>query len=96
MCFLWYNSIIIKLGTIMKIKYIIDTPYEGKFIFTDARDGDQFEITHKAALYLMHRRDPSAAETFFSYRADFALRSVDQKEIFPGTNNALSELTVKA
>jgi len=78
----------------MKIKYIIDTPYEGKFIFTDARDGDQFEITHKVALDLMH--GDSADETFFSYRADFALRSVDQREIFPGTNNALSELTVKA
>ena len=78
----------------MKIKYIIDTPYEGKFTLTDARDGDHNEISEKTARLLLD--GPSFGETFFSAKADVALRSVDQREIFPGTNNTLSELTVKA
>ena len=93
MCFLWYNSIIIKLGTIMKIKYIIDTPYEGKFTITSVKDSHVSTITKTAALNILK---VDSAECFFSAKADVALRSVDQKEIFPGTNNALSELTVKA
>ena len=63
----------------MKIKYIVDISDEGKFIFIDTRSSAQFEITNKGALDLMH--GAAADETFFSYRADVALRSVSQEEV---------------
>jgi hypothetical protein len=74
----------------MKIKYIIDSPYMGKFTLTDARDGDHNEISEKTARSLID--GPSSHETFVSAKADVALRSVDQKEIFPGTLSALALL----
>ena len=77
----------------MKIKYIIDTPYEGKFTITSVKDSHVSTITKTAAFNILK---VNSSECFFSAKADVALRSVDQKEIFPGTNNALSELTVKA
>jgi len=61
----------IYIRLIMKIKYIIDYPYEGKFTLTDARDGNHHEITEKVAKDLI-----SSHETFFSARANAAVRSV--------------------
>jgi hypothetical protein len=56
----------------MKIKYIIDSPYEGKFTLTDTRDGNHPRvITEKVAKNLI-----SSHETFFSARANAAVRSV--------------------
>ena len=74
----------------MKIKYIIDSPYMGKFTLTDARDGDRNEISEKTARSLLD--GPSSDETFVSAKADVALRSVPQREVFPGTRAALSAL----
>jgi len=51
----------------MKIKYIIDSPYEGKFTITDARDGSSYEITEKTAKCVFE--GVSSHETFFSARA---------------------------
>jgi hypothetical protein len=48
----------------MKYKYIIDSPYEGKFILTDARDGNSHEITEKTAKCIFN--GVSSHETFFS------------------------------
>jgi hypothetical protein len=58
----------------MKIKYIIDSPYEGKFTLTDARDGNSHEITEKTAKCIFN--GVSSHETFFSARANAAIRSV--------------------
>jgi hypothetical protein len=55
----------------MKYKYIIDSPYEGKFTLTDARDGFSYEVSKKVAKDLI-----SSHETFFSARANAAVRSV--------------------
>jgi hypothetical protein len=54
----------------MKIKYIIDSPYEGKFTLTDARDGISYEISKKVAKDLIDGRGGpvsiSSHETFSS------------------------------
>lgn len=62
----------------MQIKYIIDSPYEGKFTLTDARDGDHNDLTEEVARDLL---DNHADECFFSARADVSLRSVSCEEV---------------
>ena len=76
----------------MNIKYIIDQPYEGKYTITDARDGSMNEI-NEISVRNLHKY--YSHETFFSAKADVALRSVPQREIFPGTNDALNELAIE-
>ena len=75
----------------MKIKYIVDQPYEGKYTITDVRDGSMNEI-NEISVRNLHKY--YSHETFFSAKADVALRSVSQKEIFPGVIDALHNLTV--
>lgn len=57
----------------MKYKYIIDSPYEGKFTLTDTRDGISYEISKKVAKDLIDGRggpvSVSSHETFFSAAA---------------------------
>jgi hypothetical protein len=73
----------------MKIKYIIDTPYEGKFTITNVNTGLVRTLPKVTGQHLIKVKQP---EVFFSAKADVALRSVDQKEIFPGTLSALASL----
>jgi hypothetical protein len=73
----------------MKIKYIIDTPYEGKLTITDTDTGYGRTITKEQAISAVSKHKH---ECFISAKADFALRSVDQKEIFPSTLDALASL----
>lgn len=77
----------------MKIRYIIDTPYEGKITLTDTDIGYTRTITEAQARWYIEKNKDGC---FLSAKADVALRSVDQKEIFPDTMKALSELTVRA
>jgi len=63
----------------MKIKYIVDRPHERKFTLTDVRDGHHTEISEKTARLLLD--GVSSDETFFSAKADVALRCVDQEEL---------------
>lgn len=78
----------------MKIKYVIDRPYEGKYVLTDARDGASHDITKEVAKDL---RDNYSDECFFSASADVNLRSVSVSECLNEMKksvDALNELTL--
>ena len=88
-----YNVYIRLIKTIMKIKYIIDRPYEGKYVLTDARDGASYDITKEVAKDL---RENHSHECFFSAPADVNLRSVSISECLSEMKksvDALNELS---
>jgi len=74
----------------MKIKYIIDTPREGKFTFTSIETGYTSRLV--AEKNVRDFLKVNADVTFLSAKADVALRSVPQREVFPGTRAALAAL----
>jgi len=74
----------------MKIKYIIDTPYESKFTITIVETG--YTGRKVAEKNVRDFLEVNADVTFLTAKANAALRSVPQREVFPGTLNALAAL----
>ena len=74
----------------MKIKYIIDTPREGKFTITKVETG--YTSRKVAEKNVRDFLEKNADVTFLSAKADVALRSVPQREVFPGARSALAAL----
>lgn len=73
----------------MKIKYIIDRPYEGKYVLTDARDGASHDITKEVAKDLL---DKHSHECFFSASADVNLRSISFSECLSEMKKSIDTL----
>ena len=81
-----------------KIKYIIDYKGYGNFFeLTQTRTGEHTQITRdQAEDYVSTSPDfGNISDTYISVKADVALRSVPQQEIFPGTMAALATLSTR-
>ena len=81
-----------------KIKYIIDYKGYGNFFeLTQTRTGEHTQITRdQAEDYVSTSPDfGNISDTYISVKADVALRSVPQQEIFPGTMAGLATLSTR-
>jgi hypothetical protein len=82
-----------------KIRNIIDYKGYGNFFeLTQTRTGEHTQITRdQAEDYVSTSPDfGNISDTYISAKADVALRSVPQQEIFPGTISELNKITVIA